>query len=44
MKLSLAVAALLGLTEAGKIPVIKKDITREMIKGQLEGFPMKFLG
>lgn len=37
-------AVLLGLASAGKIPVIKKDLTKGMIQGQLDGFHHKFLG
>lgn len=37
-----AIAALLGLVEAGKIPMIKKDLTREKIYRQLNKLEKKF--
>ena len=39
-----AIAALLGMVEAGKIPMIKKDLTFEKIEGQLKQMEEKFLG
>lgn len=39
-----AIAALLGMVEAGKIPMIKKDLTFEKIEGQLKQMEDKFLG
>jgi len=37
-------AALLGYTQAGKIPMIKKELTKEKIYGQIESLQSKFLG
>jgi hypothetical protein len=39
-----AIAALLGLTHAGRVPVIKKDLTKEKLWGQVEQLESKFLG
>jgi len=39
-----AIAALLGMVEAGKIPMIKKDLTFEKIENQLKQVESKFLG
>ena len=39
-----AIAALLGMVEAGKIPMMKKDLTFEKVEGQLKGLETKFLG
>ena len=39
-----AIAALLGMVEAGKIPMTKKDLTFEKIEGQLKNLETKFLG
>jgi cathepsin D len=44
MQYTLAVAALLGLTSAGKIPMTKKELTKDMIVGQINNFENKFLG
>merc|ERR1712151_361615 len=39
-----AAAALLGLIQAGRVPVIKKDLTKEKLWGQVEQLESKFLG
>lgn len=39
-----AIAALLGMVEAGKIPMMKKDLTFDKIEGQLKNVEGKFLG
>jgi hypothetical protein len=44
MQKQIAVAALLGAVEAGRIPMIKKNLTKDMYEGQLEGIQAKFLG
>mmetsp|Transcript_7433 Transcript_7433/g.12561 ORF Transcript_7433/g.12561 Transcript_7433/m.12561 type:complete len:362 (-) Transcript_7433:101-1186(-) len=44
MNKSLAVAALVGATSAGKIPVMKKELTKDMFNGQVDSILDKFLG
>ena len=44
MQTSLAVAALIGATSAGKVPMIKKNMTKDMYEGQVNSFADKFLG
>ena len=39
-----AIAALLGYVSAGKIPMIKKDLTFEKLERQAKGLEEKFLG
>jgi len=39
-----AIAALLGMVEAGKIPMIKKDLTMDKINRQIDALENKFLG
>lgn len=39
-----AIAALLGMVEAGKIPMTRKDLTFEKLEGQLKTLETKFLG
>ena len=41
---NIAVAALIGATSAGRVPMIKKNLTKDMYEGQLEGISQKFLG
>jgi hypothetical protein len=43
MQKQLAVAALIGATQAGKVPMIKKNLTKDMYEGQIEGVQSKFL-
>jgi len=44
MYTSVAVAALIGATSAGRIPLIKKELTMDMVQGQLNRVGTKFLG
>ena len=44
MYTSAVVAALIGATSAGKIPMIKKNLTKDMVLGQQEVIKGKFLG
>merc|ERR1719198_2617612 len=44
MQTSFAVAALLGLTSAGRIPVHKRELTMDMYKNQASAIESKFLG
>ena len=44
MYTSLAVAALIGATSAGKIPLMKKELTVDMVQGQMNRVQDKFLG
>ena len=39
-----AVAALLGLTNAGRIPIERRELTKDMVYGQMSGVTDKFLG
>jgi len=39
-----AIATLLGLTAAGRIPLIKKEMTKDMVYGQMSNVADKFLG
>jgi hypothetical protein len=39
-----AIAAILGMVEAGKIPMIKKDLTFEKLENQAKAIEDKFLG
>ena len=39
-----AIAALLGYVSAGKIPMIKKDLTFDKLERQAKGLEEKFLG
>jgi hypothetical protein len=39
-----AIAAMLGMVEAGKIPMIKKDLTFEKLENQAKAIEDKFLG
>jgi hypothetical protein len=39
-----AVAALLGLTSAGRIPLQKRELTKDMFFGQMSNVLDKFLG
>lgn len=44
MQMSLAVAALLGLVSAGRIPIQKKELTADMYRNQKDTIAHKFLG
>ena len=44
MYTSVAVAALIGASSAGRIPLIKRDLTLDMVKGQTLRAQDKFLG
>jgi len=44
MKQTLAVAALLGATSAGRIPVHKREMTLDMYNRTTETATLKFLG
>ena len=44
MYTSFAVAALIGATSAGKIPLMKKELTLDMVEGQMRRVQDKFLG
>jgi len=41
---SLAVAALVGTTSAGRIPLHKRELTMDMFEGQKQSIMSKFLG
>lgn len=43
MQKQFAVAALLGATSAGRVPMIKKNLTKDMYEGQVESVQSKFL-
>ena len=43
MQKQIAVAALIGTTQAGRIPMIKKNLTMDMYEGQVESVQSKFL-
>ena len=43
MQKQIAVAALIGATQAGRIPMIKKNLTKDMYEGQVESAQSKFL-
>jgi len=44
MYTSFAVAALIGATSAGRIPLMKKQLTADMVEGQMHRVQDKFLG
>ena len=44
MHTSLAVAALIGATSAGRVPLIKRPLTMDMVNGQMNRIQDKFLG
>jgi hypothetical protein len=44
MQKQIAVAALIGATQAGRVPVIKRELTKDMIVGQTDSVQDKFLG
>jgi len=44
MKNIFSISALLGAAMGGRIPLIKKELTKDMIMGQLRGIDEKFLG
>jgi hypothetical protein len=44
MHTSLAVAALIGATSAGRVPLIKRPLTMDMVNGQMNRIQNKFLG
>jgi hypothetical protein len=39
-----AAAALLGLTNAGRIPIERRELTKDMVYGQMSNVADKFLG
>jgi|TARA_B110000285_G_C15023867_1_gene563080 hypothetical protein len=44
MQYSLAVAALVGATSAGRIPVHKREMTKDMYLDQASAIESRFLG